>query len=616
MSMTSEVIRIGHVVARVLRLMARGHVTALVATLLFMIGIGALSNVPAIVIGWLVDQLETQLMDSPARLMLTVVGALIGAVLVREILQIVRKLMVENTCTKMEKYVRVSAVRRLLEVDLSFFRHQMSGAIQGRLNRSLEGLVRLIKLVFLDFGPTAFVACTAVGLAVHRHVGMGILMAMVIPIGFALVMAQVNSQKGIRIALLRKKEAIDGTMVELLGNIESVRAIHAIDFEVNRVSNVSEELRQTEIKHHVAMALFDSAKQLNEVIFQALVLALSVYLAMTEKISIGDVVTFSMLFSGVVAPLRELHRIVDEAHENTIRADDLFEILDQPQDRSFAQLPDSNTITTGDTTAMQPPGTVSTVLTISNLSFRYPGKDKDVLQGIDLRIHKGEFVGICGPAGCGKSTLLKAILRLIHPSPGSVVLLGRSIESWNRADLGDIIAYVGQKPFIIDGTVEENITYGLGDIPQERIVEAARLANIHDEISKMPGGYQYLVGEEGAALSGGQRQRIALARVFLRSPSILLLDEATSALDNINERVVQSAVERAMVGRTVIAVAHRLTTLRNADRIIVLDQGEIAEIGNYDQLASADGLFSQFVSAGTGFTPQLSEAELLSIAST
>lgn len=603
--MLNEIRRIGRVTTRVLRLMAKGHVLGLCGTLALMVGVGLLANVPAMVVGSLVDTIQEHGANDGQDTIMLALGAVFGAFFIRELLQIGRKLVVENACTRSEKAVRVAAVRHLLQLDLAYFRSQMTGALHGRLSRSIEGLVRLVKLLFLDFGPTAFVALSALAIALHRHALIGAVMAAVVPVGLALVIAQVGSQKGIRLSLLRGKEEIDGTVVELLGNIESVRAIDAIEFEADRVEQVSERLRRVEMRHHVLMAFFDAGKQLNEGLFHVVVLGLSIYCVTTGEITAGDVVTFSMLFAGVVAPLREIHRIIDEAHESSLRVDDLFDILDQPHDAAFLVSPSLvlpprcsvHKAPPRDGDSGRAPGTDAMV--IRQLFFRYPGEPVDVIKGVSLRVARGEFVGLCGPAGCGKSTLLKAILRLVHPAIGAIDLWDRPIELWSRSELADAIGYVGQRPFLVSGTVRDNIAYGIKkDLDMDAIVEAAKLANIHQEIESLPAGYEYQVGERGEALSGGQRQRVALARVFLRSPALLLLDEATSALDNLNERAVQAAIERAMDGRTVIAVAHRLSTLRNADRVLVMDGGRIVEAGSYFDLAGGTGLFSRLVSAG------------------
>jgi ATP-binding cassette subfamily B protein len=222
------------------------------------------------------------------------------------------------------------------------------------------------------------------------------------------------------------------------------------------------------------------------------------------------------------------------------------------------------------------------------------GTPRPVLDGTSLVIRPCETVGIVGRTGSGKSTLLKVLMRLVHPSGGEIFLKGVPLQEVSREAISRLIGYVGQSPFMFAGTIEENIAYGYNAayLPED-IRRAALRACIHDEIMMMPEGYSTKVAERGANLSGGQRQRLALARVFLQDPPILILDEATSALDNISERSVQRAIDEARTDRTVIMVAHRLSTLADADRILVFDSGRITERGSFGELIKLGGIFTQ-----------------------
>jgi ATP-binding cassette subfamily B protein len=230
------------------------------------------------------------------------------------------------------------------------------------------------------------------------------------------------------------------------------------------------------------------------------------------------------------------------------------------------------------------------------VGYRLPdGQRREALTGVTLEIKKGETIGVAGRSGCGKTTWLKVLMRLVHPTAGETELMGVPLEDVSRERISKIIGYVGQSPFIFSGSIEENIAYGAGPFLPEDIRRAAQRACIHDEIMAMPDGYDSPVAERGANLSGGQRQRIALARVFLKNPPVLILDEATSALDTISERQVQKAIACARADRTVIMVAHRLSTIADADRILVFDDGRVAEEGTYEELLAGGGVFAELV---------------------
>ena len=220
-----------------------------------------------------------------------------------------------------------------------------------------------------------------------------------------------------------------------------------------------------------------------------------------------------------------------------------------------------------------------------------------------MAIRHGETIGVAGRSGCGKTTWLRALMRLVHPCGGTATLGGVPLEQVSRKAIGELVGYVGQNPFVFAGTVAQNIAYGCDHPTEKQIRRAAEMACIHDEIMMMPGGYRARVAERGQNLSGGQKQRIALARVFLKNPPILILDEGTSALDNTSERLVQKAINAARADRTVILVAHRLTTLRDADRILVFDDGRIVETGTYAELVRRGGAFAELVRSAEGHEP-------------
>jgi ATP-binding cassette subfamily B protein len=286
--------------------------------------------------------------------------------------------------------------------------------------------------------------------------------------------------------------------------------------------------------------------------------------------------------------MREIHSELDEASEYSIQVNDLYNILHQPLDTSFAEHQPTATIEADARAA---------AVSVTDLSFAYSGTEPvTTLDGISLAIKEGESVGIAGASGCGKTTFIHILLRLIHGYTGEVSLFGEALEGISREELAEKVAYVPQKPFVFEGTIRDNILYGCGRaVAEGDLAEAATNACIMDEIRESLGGFDGHVAENGNNLSGGQRQRLALARVMLQAPQLIVFDEATSALDNTNEAVIQRNIERIFKGRTVITIAHRLTTLRNADRILVFDAGRIVQEGDFKALSETKGLFQDFL---------------------
>jgi len=521
---------------------------------------------------------------------LAIMGA---AYLIREVTNVLRRYLVENVCTRIDRDMCVRLVAHLMKADLSVLAQQQVGALHGRIARSVEGVVRFFRISFLDFIPALISGSFALTAALTRQPKVALAMAGVIPLSLGLTIWQLMTQKGIRLGLLRSREAMDGTIVEQLSGLDYVRAANTHELEVRRVEKTAERRRATELRHHFEMSLFGSGKALNEGFFHLVVIACAIYLFLSGRIAYGDVFALSVLFLQVMAPLNDVHRFIDEAQESSLRMGDLLEILDAPTDISFKPVDG----------AMPALGLGAPLLVADDLRVAYRtagGKSKRGLDGVSVMIRHGETIGVAGRSGCGKSTWLRVLMRLTHPCSGNAWIGGVPIASITREAIGDLIGYVGQNPFIFSGTIADNIAYGRENASQGEIRRAAEMACIHDEILDMPGGYEAHVAERGQNLSGGQRQRIALARVFLKNPPILILDEGTSALDNINERRVQQAINAARADRTVILVAHRLSTLLETDRILVFDQGRIVESGTYDELVHKGGVFTKLVHSAVG----------------
>lgn len=552
--------------------------------ILIMIVSAVLTQMTPKAIGWLTDDVlnvNGVTFEKVVPFLILILVVNVG----NEIIKIIRRVMVEDVATRTEKKARGMVIKSLLMAPLSYFRKNMIGNIHGRMNRCLDGTIKLEKLLFMDFAPAIFNSVAAIiTIFLTLPITLALPMLMVIPIGVTIVLAQINSQRGIRVELLERKSSMDGTIVELINGIEVIRICDSVDFETNRFDTKSEFLRNKEMKHHKAMALYDCLKFINQAVFTVLIIGISTYLATKGIISVGAVLTAYLCFNQLTKPLEELHRIFDEVSECTILASDFFEMVEIPNDFSYL-----------DTKRELNNEVTDEIINIKNLSFHYSeDKDKLILKDFNIDIEKGMYLGIAGPSGCGKSSLIKSICKL-EKADGTIILDDTNIDNLNRKDISNIIALVPQSPFLIAGTIYENITYGINrEVSIEEVEEAAKKAYILDYIEELPEKFDTLISEGGNNLSGGQRQRIAIARIFLRKPKILILDEATSALDNTSEKHIQSEIEKLQKenNTTIIAIAHRLTTLKNCDRIIVLNKGKIEESGKYDELIEKEGIFS------------------------
>ena len=510
-------------------------------------------------------------------------GFILIITITNEIIKVIRRLLVEDTSTRFEKTARTKAISSLLHAPLDYFKENMTGNIHGKLNRSLEGTTKLLKLMFMDFAPAIFNGLAAIVVIFTKlPITLALLMLLVIPIGIIIVFRQITTQRGIRVELMNEKSNMDGTIVELINGIEVIRIVNNAENETNRFDNTSEYLRKKEMKHHKAMALYDCLKFINEAVFTVLVIGVSAYLAGEKIISVGTVLTAYLSFTQLTTPLRELHRIFDELSESTVLAEEYFKIINLSKDFSYEII-----------NHQKVRNSKLPMISINKLNFKYKNSSKYIIKELDLNINKGEFIGIAGPSGCGKSSLIKVISKL-EKGEGNIKIDGIDINKLTREDIADKIALVPQSPFLISATIKENVCYGINrEVTEEEIKEACQKAFIDDYIESLPDKYETIVQEGGSNLSGGQRQRIAIARIFLRKPSILILDEATSALDNTTEKHIEKAIERLQKENniTILSIAHRLSTLENCDNILVLDKGKIVEQGKYQELINTPGIF-------------------------
>ncbi len=524
---------------------------------------------------------------------ITAMSLLAAAYVLKESLNFARRWVVQGTTTRVESAMLVRLVGHLLKVDLGVMAAERVGSLHGRISRCVEGYVKFLKITFTDAIPAVLTGLFAIVAAIYSDWRVGLLMLAVVPISVIITVWQVMSQRGIRFALMQAKEGLDGTLVEQLGGLEYIRAANTYRQEMGRVEKASETRRSRELKHHRAMAGFDWLKSVNEGLFHVGIISYGIYLASRGDMPFGTVMALSLLFANIMRPLKDVHRILDEAFETSLQVNVLLNMLQTPVDQSFG------------VNTLRPPKLDGSVPLLScvdlEVEYKTAQGPRRILDGVTLDILQGQTIGIAGPSGSGKSTWLRAMLRLLHPSSGEVRVGGVAIGVLSREDIGKHIGYVSQVPFVFSGTVRENIAYGCGDVPPGEIENAAKRAFIHDDILEMSHGYDTILSERGANLSGGQRQRIAIARMFLKNPSVLILDEGTSALDNISERKVRAAIDEARQSHTVIMVAHRLSTLRDTDCIFVFDQGHVAEQGTYDELIARNGVFAELArSAETG----------------
>jgi subfamily B ATP-binding cassette protein MsbA len=326
-------------------------------------------------------------------------------------------------------------------------------------------------------------------------------------------------------------------------------------------------LRMTRIRH-LASPINDTMATVAGVII--LLYAGSRIVAGTGELSAGDFMTYILAMFSLIKPVKDLSQIHIKLQEGMAAAERVFEVIDTPE--KIVERPNPVML-----------DSFKSAIRYENVSFSYnPGEP--VLNDISFEVRRGEIVAVVGPSGAGKSTLFDLLPRFYDPLQGRVTIDGHDLRDLSLPSLRGLLGIVTQETILFNDSILNNIAYGMNGIASEKVVEATRAANAHDFIMQFEQGYQTQVGNRGVMLSGGQRQRIAIARALLKNPQILIFDEATSSLDTESEMLVQQAIDHLMANRTTLVIAHRLSTVKNADRILVLENGQLVEHGTHDQL--------------------------------
>ena len=371
---------------------------------------------------------------------------------------------------------------------------------------------------------------------------------------------------------------------ESIASIRVVKWFTAEDPAANQYDRVIRSSYDIAIRRARLRALFVPFITFTAFGTLALVLWVGGRQVLAGTLTVGELVTFllyTLVVAGAIGAFTGLYSQLQEALGASRR---IFELLDEP-----AELAES----------AEPVVLDSIVGTIrfDGVDFTYPGRDIEVLTGVDFEVAEGEVVALVGPSGGGKSTLVQLIPRFYDPTSGSVLVDGVDVREQSLSTLRSAMAAVPQEVQLFSGTIAENLRIGHPEASDDELLDACVAAHAHDFITGFPDGYETVVGERGIRLSGGQRQRVAIARALLSDPRILILDEATSSLDSESESLVQAALERLMEGRTTVIIAHRLSTVRDADRLLVIDDGRIIEEGTHDQLVAANGLYARLTEA-------------------
>ena len=496
------------------------------------------------------------------------------------------ELLWRNLSQSIEHDLRIDAYSHVQELELAYFEERSTGQLMSMLNDDINQLERFLDRganQLIQMGATVIIIGTVFFVLAPSLAWMAIV-PMPIIIGGAIAFQKLLAP---RYADVREKAGlINARLVNNLTGIATIKSFTAEDYERAQLSRESKAYRSSNRKAIVLSAAFIPLTRIIILIGFTGILFYGGLATVNGAIEPGTYTVLVFLTQRLLWPLTRLGETLDQYQRAMASTQRVMNLLDTP----IAIRPG--------TTAL-PTGQVSGEVIFDNVSFGYHER-QPILKNLSLKIPAGKTTAIVGSTGSGKSTLVKLLLRFYEVNAGQITLDGLDLQSLSMEDLRKSIGLVSQDVFLFHGSVAENIAYGSFSATINEITRAAKMAEAHEFIQSLPNGYDTIVGERGQKLSGGQRQRLAIARALLKNPPILILDEATSAVDNETEAAIQKSLEKITKERTVIAIAHRLSTVRNAHCIYVMEQGNLIESGNHEQLLNKDGIYAGLWKVQTG----------------
>ena len=508
-----------------------------------------------------------------------VMVAVVGCYVLRSVLNFVVAYFGHTFGIRVEADIRKDLFRHMQELSFDFYDSNRTGKLMARLTSDLFELTELAHHGPEDLLTSILTIIGALTVMVSIRWELAVVVALTIPVFLVVVMAMRKNMGRASRATKEKTGHINQEIESSLSGVRTAKAFANEAVESNRFNAANELYKTSKREFHKAMGLFHSSTEFFLCSLNVIIIGVGGYYVMQGQMDYVDLLTFNLYIASFVGPMRKLSGFSEmfaNGFAGLQRFVDIMRTEPNVQDAPDAvELKDAK-------------GAIH----VKEVSFAYDG-DLDVLRNVSMEVIPGETIAIVGPSGGGKTTLCQLIPRFYDVSEGSISIDGTDIRKLTQKSIHENIGIVQQDVFLFADTIFENIRYGKPGATMEEVVEAAKRAEIYEDILAMPEGFNTYVGERGTLLSGGQKQRVAIARIFLKNPPILILDEATSALDSVTEAKIQRAFDNLAVGRTTLIIAHRLSTIRNANRIVSIADGIITECGSHEELVHTGGVYSQ-----------------------
>ncbi len=478
-----------------------------------------------------------------------------------------------------EASLRSTLIRKLQHLSISYHSELRSGKLQAKVLRDVEMIEIMSKQTMLGVLPAIMNVIVAISVTATRSLTVASFFIVAIPISIVIVYFFKGKLTQRNREFRQQVEEMSGQVAETVEMIPVTRAHGLEKIEINKMDSMLQNVRGKGYRLDITEAFFGASNWVAFQLFQVLCLLFTIYLAYQGKIPIGDVVLYQTYFTTILMSISGLINIYPQLAKGFESIHSVSEILFAKETQEYQ----------GRTKLKQLHGDVI----FEDVFFKYRDTEKHVLQNFDLHVKAGETIAFVGESGAGKSTILHLLTGFYRPTLGRILMDQKPMDEISMRSYRKKIAVVPQNTILFSGSIRENIAYGLADVTEEDVLQAIKMANLEDIIQELPEGLDTKIGEHGDRMSGGQRQRIAIARAFIRNPQMVILDEATSALDNVSEKLIQDAMKELVKGKTTFIVAHRLSTIREADRIIVMKHGNCVEMGTYEELIALKGEFYQ-----------------------
>ncbi len=481
---------------------------------------------------------------------------------------------------RLETDMRRDLFDHLQKLSFRYYDNAKVGQIMSRITHDLFDITEFSHHCPEEFFVSGIKILGSFIILMRVNIPLTLILFLLLPL---MLLSRILLRKKMKAAFKHQREEVGELNAAVEDNLLGIRVVKSFaneDFERTRFAEGNRRFFGAKKDAYKYMALFHGGIRFFDGVMYIAVIVIGAFFLLAGKISSGDFMAYLLYIQTLIASLRRLVEFTEQFQRGTTGIERFMEIMNEP-------------VEIADKKDAVPLENVSGRVLFDNVSFRYSEEGKTVLSHIDLEVRPGENVALVGPSGGGKTTLCSLIPRFYEAVEGRILIDGQDIRDVTLESLRRNIGVVQQDVYLFSGTVGENILYGRPDAGREAVMEAAKAAGAHAFIEALPNGYDTYVGERGVKLSGGQKQRIAIARLFLKNPPILILDEATSALDNESERLVQDSLDRLARGRTTFTIAHRLTTVRGADRILVLTENGIEESGTHTSLLEKGGIYAK-----------------------